>query len=178
MNLDDYHRFAHTAAHVGAWMLGIVISVMVVDLTLMVIHTIRRGQSDGRNGAVETDDQPMSPPMWMKGRVGRWHGRYKRRILASRSGFVSNESLADGTAPPGERWMVVGIITFMSCFFLVFLGAGLLTLDDNPLVLLMSAAVGVWLFNIFKGAHADYREAKKRVVARNSASEPLDRPPG
>jgi hypothetical protein len=178
MNLDAYHAFIHTASHVGAWMLGIVISVMVVDLILMVIYTIRHGQSDGRSGTVETDDEPLSPPMWMKGRIGSWHGRTKRRIVASRSGFISNESLADGSATVGERLMVVGIITFLFCFFLVFLGMGLLMMEDNPLVLLMSAAVGVWLFNIFKGAHADYREAKKRVVARNSASEPLDRPPG
>ncbi len=175
MNLDAYHAFAHTASQVGAWMLGIVIGVMVVDLILMVIYTIRHGQSDARSGAVETDDTPLSPPMWMKGRLGSWHGRYKRRVLGSRSGLVSNESLADGTATRGERLMVVGIIAFMSCFFLVFLGAGLLTMEDNPVVLLMSVAVGAWLFSIFKGAYADHREAKKRVAGGNSPDDSPDR---
>ena len=167
MNIDAYHRFAHAATHVGAWMLGIVISVMVVDMVLMVIYTIRHGRSDGKRRTVETNDEPISPPMWMKGRIGRWHGRYKRRILVSRSGFISNESLADGTATFGERLMVVGIITFLFCFFLVFLGMGLLMMEDNPIVLLIPVAVGVWVFKIFKSAYTDYREAKNRVAARH-----------
>jgi len=173
MNLDAYHGFAHAASHVGAWLLGIVVSVMVVDMALMVIYTIRHGQPDGRSGTVETDDEPISPPMWMKGKVGRWHGRYKRRILASRSGFVSNESLADGTATLGERLMVVGIITFLFCFFLVFLGMGLLMMEDNPLVLVMPVAVGVWTFHNFKSSYTDYREAKSRVAARNTSGSPV-----
>ncbi len=177
MNLDAYHGFAHAASPVGAWVLGFAVSVMVIAMVLMVIYTIRQGRPDDRRGTVETDAELISPPMWMKGRVGRWHGRYQRRILTSRSGFISNESLANGTATLAERWMVVGIITFMFGFFLMFLGMGLLTMDDNPVVLLMSVAVGIWVFNIFKRTYADYRAAKNRVATRNTPGNSAEKGP-
>lgn len=169
MNFDSIQGFAHAASPVGAWVLGVAVSIMVVDGILLVIYTIRHGQPDGNAGKVETVDRPMWP-MWFRG-VQTTRGWSRRRILVSRSGFISAESLADGTATLAERLMVVGIIVFIACFALLFLGAGLLVLEDNPIVILMSFAVGIWAFKLLKSAYKDYRQAKVPVAARKVSTD-------
>ena len=169
MNFDSIQSFAHAASPVGAWMLGIAVSIMFVDMILMVIYTIRHGRTDGEDGKTVTVDRPMSP-MWFRG-VQTTRGWSRRHILVSRRSFISVESLADGTATLPERLMVVGIIVFIACFTLLFLGAGLLVLEDNPIIILMSFAVGIWAFKLLKSAYKDYRQAKVPVAAQKTSTD-------
>lgn len=144
-------------------MLRVTLSVMFVDGLALVIYVIRHGASDGEDGKTEIVGRPMSP-VWLKG-FGTWRGRSRRRILASHSDSISYKSLADGTATPTERLVVVGIKVFIVCFVLVWLGLGLLTLEDKPWVLLMAIVVCVWAFNWFRSAHKGQLAADEKVAA-------------
>lgn len=43
--------------------------------------------------------------------------------------------------------MVLGIITACVSFFLIFVGAGLMLMKENPLALLFPIIPGLWLYN-------------------------------
>jgi hypothetical protein len=72
-------------------------------------------------------------------------GRSKRKILGSKSDFITNDSLVDGSATFGQRIMVLGIITACLSFFSIFVGAGLILLKDSPLAGLFQIVPGIWL---------------------------------
>jgi hypothetical protein len=157
VSFEAFHAFAHAAHPVGAWVLGTAVGAMVVDLIALVTYTLRHGHSDGRAGKTEITNSLMSPFMRPGGvRAGSW----SRRILVSRN-VVSNASLADGTATVGERLVVVGIIAFICCFVLVFLGGALLVMDEFPIAPVAPVFVGIWAFKLFKTARDDQREAKR-----------------
>jgi hypothetical protein len=95
-----YDRFAVAAAHVGSWILAVAVTTFVLDLIVMIIYTIRQGKSDDQQGKVITEKRSLTsmslgvpPPM----------GRSKRKILGSKSGFITDDSLVDGTATFGQR---------------------------------------------------------------------------
>jgi hypothetical protein len=52
----------------------------------------------------------------------------------SRSEFISDESLVDGTATKSERLMVQGIRLFFVLFWLLFVFIGLSLLSSEPVV--------------------------------------------
>src|SRR5439155_22066463 len=99
-------------------------------------------------------------------------GRSKLRILYSKSGGMTMESLLDGTATPGERGMALGIATLFACFFLVFVGVGLLLARHLIIGLLIPILPGFFVYDrFFREVWKDYRQAKKRIASRcrNSA---------
>jgi hypothetical protein len=164
VNFAAIQDFAHSASHVGAWVLRVTLSVMFFDGLALVIYAIRHGASDGEVGKTETVGRPMSP-VWLKG-FGTWRGRSRRRILASHSASLSYESLADGTATPTDRLVVVGIKTFIVSFALMWVGLGMWKLEDKPWVLLMAIAVCVWGFNVLRSGHKGQLAADEKVAAR------------
>jgi hypothetical protein len=56
----------------------------------------------------------------------------KERILLSRSEFISDKSLVDGTATKSERALVYGIKLFFFLFGLLFVFIGLSLLPSQP----------------------------------------------
>lgn len=150
-------------------MLRVALSVMLVDGLALVVYAIRHGSSDGEGGKTETVGRPMSP-VWLKG-FGTWRGRSRRRILASHGDSISYESLADGTATPADRLVVVGIKTFIVSFALMWVGLGMWKLEDKPWVLLMAIVVCVWGFNVLRSGHKGELEADEKVAARKHSDD-------
>jgi hypothetical protein len=95
-------------------------------------------------------------------------GRSKLKILGSRSGFITMESLVQGTATSGERMMVLGIITLFVSFFLVWLGAGLMLMKKLWILVLLPVLPGLFGYYNLRDAWDDYRKARRRAADRSS----------
>lgn len=161
----DSGDLVETASRIG---LGIVIfagTVLVADLAAMIVYTLRHGQSDHLQGKVITENRPLSA---MSLRIPPPMGWSKRKMLGSKSGYVTMDSLVDGSATFAERMMVVGIITAMVSFFLVFVGVGLLLTKDLLIFVLFPVIPGIWLYNILRHVWQDYQRVKKKVAAHGN----------
>jgi hypothetical protein len=164
-----YDRFALAASHVGSWILAIAVTTFVLDLIVMSIYTIRQGKSDDRKGTVITEKRAMGS---MSIGVTRQIGRSKLKILGSKSGFVTDDSLVDGTATLGQRLMVLGIIGALISFIFIFVAAGLMLMKETPAALLFPAISGLWLYSALREMWQGHQQAKKRVAARRHKEKP------
>jgi len=162
-----YRAFVAAAARTGWVILIGAVVVLVADFAAVSVYMIRKGKTDDQEGAVVTGGAlPMSfnptPAI----------GRSKRKVLTSKSKFVSVESLVDGSATFGDRMMVLGICIALLSFFSIFLGAGLMLMHNFVVLALFPVVPGVLLFKGGRSAWADYREAKAKVQARPAAHGP------
>jgi len=159
-----YGDFVEAASQVGWDILIFAVTVLVAALAAMIVYTLRHGQPDHRQGKVITENQPLTsmslgipPPM----------GWSKRKILGSKTGYITMESLIDGTATFGERMMVCGILAAMVSFFLIFVGVGLMAMKQLLIFILFPIIPGIWLYRIVREDWQQYQNAKKRVAARD-----------
>jgi hypothetical protein len=159
-----YRAFVEAAARIGPRVTIVAAVILVLDLAALVTIMILRGQTDRATGAV-VDDGPMAMGL------GPRFGRSKRKILVSKSGFVTVESLVEGTATLAERLLVVGIFVLFASFFLVFVGVALMILQEWAVAAVLFVAVpGFFVFSRLIGpAWEKYREVKARVRAGGSA---------
>jgi hypothetical protein len=167
MNLAAYDRFVAAASPMGQRIFFVSGGILVSVVVAMVIYVIRNGERDEPEEGVVTVDRPMSP-VFFKG-IGVSKGTSKRKVLASKSGFISDESLVDGTATFGQRMMVLGTIVLFACFFLLFVGAGLMGMESNPLAILLPIVPGVFVFNFARDAWRDHQTAKQAFAAKRTA---------
>ncbi len=172
MEYRGHGDFVEAASRIGWAILIFAVTVLVVDLAAMIIHTIRRGESADQKGKVITEDRPLSsmslgipPPM----------GWSTRKILGSKSEFISMESLVDGTATFAERMMVLGNITVFISFFLIWVGLGLILMKNILIFVLTPVLPGLWVYYNLRDDWRYYQEAKKRVAARRRG-EQVDAP--
>ncbi|PYM92428.1 MAG: hypothetical protein DME04_15410 [Candidatus Rokuibacteriota bacterium] len=149
-----YGRAVEIAAAVGWAILILAVTVLVTDLIAMTIYTLRRGSPDRREGKVVTVPQVL----------GAWPsapsptGASKVKMLRARHAYISMESLVRGTATRGERMMVLGIVTALVAFFLVFVGTGLVLAKELLVAALLPTVPGLWLYGnlreMWRGYHA------------------------
>jgi hypothetical protein len=119
------------------WVTGFLLAANLVALMIVVV---RRGKVDNDEGCVLNEQGPLTGNA-LNEMCGGIHvvgggGRYvaKEKILVRRSGFISDESLVDGTATKSERLMVQGIRLFFVLFWLLFVFIGLSLLSSEPVV--------------------------------------------
>jgi hypothetical protein len=119
------------------WVTGFLLAANLVALMIVVV---RRGKVDNDEGCVLNEQGPLTGNA-LNEMCGGIHvvgggGRYvaKEKILVRRSGFISDESLVDGTATKSERLMVQGIRLFFVLFWLLFVFIGLSLLPSEPVV--------------------------------------------
>lgn len=65
--------------------------------------------------------------------------------------------------------VVFGIMILFACFFLLFVGAGLMGMESNPLTILLPVIPGIFVFNFARDAWRDHQKAKRTVAARKMA---------
>jgi len=117
------------------WVTGFLLAANLVALMIVVV---RRGKIDNDVGCVLNEQGPLTGNALNE--IGRGvyvlgsGGKYvaKEKILVSRSEFISDESLVDGTATKSERLMVQGIRLFFVLFWLLFVFIGLSLLPSEP----------------------------------------------
>ena len=118
------------------WVTGFLLAANLVALMIVVV---RRGKINNGEGRVLNEQGPLTGNA-LNEMCGGIHvvgggGRYvaKEKILVRRSGFISDESLVDGTATKSERLMVQGIRLFFVLFWLLFVFVGLSLAPAQPI---------------------------------------------
>lgn len=117
------------------WVDGFLLAANLFAIVLMVVRT---GNVDQDEGSVVTEHgtfngNAMNPT---GGGVNRLRiGKYvaKEKILVSRSAFISDESLVDGTATKSQRLLVHCAQLFFFLFWLLFVFVGLSLAPAQPI---------------------------------------------
>jgi hypothetical protein len=160
-----YNSIADVGARIGPFIFGIALALMVaifVALAVMLAHS-RAPDADG--GHVVSDDKPYQQPTYFTG-VGKMVFRTKRKILFSRTGFVSVESIVNGTATTQERLIVLGITAAFFCMSLVMIGVGLMFMKNDPSALL-APVFGIAFFGYYvRLVWRDFRRVKEKLANR------------
>ena len=155
-------------------MLWVVGFLLAVNLSAMVILVLRHGVVDEEEGTVLNErgrltGNGLNAPGIHVPIVGAYV--VKEKILLSRSEFISDKSLVDGTATKSERLLVYCIKLFFFLLWLLFVFIGLNLLPSQP----ASAAFFVSVPSIFffkaalmmhKGRLDALRKLGKRAVAK------------
>jgi hypothetical protein len=116
-------------------MLWVVGALFVADFAALMVVVVRRGTMDQEEGCVVNEQVPLSGNNRnaMGGQiVVAGTGRAKAKIFLSRSSFISDESLVDGTATKSQRLLVHGIKLAFFLFWLLAVFGVLSVLPSNP----------------------------------------------
>jgi hypothetical protein len=118
------------------WVVGV---LFVVEFVAVFIYTYRAGTADEEERHVMTRRARFS---------GLIAGRYwsKSKVLVSRSGYISEMSLIDGTATKTERLIVHGIKVAFLLFWLAFVFGILTLLPSEPGVALAMLLIMLCIF--------------------------------
>jgi hypothetical protein len=160
-----------TIAKFSQTMLWVVGALFVANFAAIIISIVRSGTVDQAEGRVVNEQVPLSgnDRNAMGGDVAvGGTGRAKKRVFLSRSAFISDESLVDGTATKSQRLIVHGIKLAFLLFWLLFVFGALSTLPSNPIaVLLMIIILSIWFFKaaamMRKGRQAALRKLGKKA---------------
>ena len=164
-----YVRLVEGAARLGRGIVIVAALVLVADLAFLAIYAIRNWRTDDMQGTVVTENRALN--ISLNGLPLAGAGRSKLKILYSKSGFVTMDSLLDGTATRGERWMALGIVTLYASFFLVFVGAGLIMMKQLAIFVLFPIIPGLFVYKSFFGpVWKAYRESRRRIASRRRTS--------
>jgi hypothetical protein len=158
-----YLGLVTAAARVGWVVLSFAVTVFVVDVIAVMIYTWRHGESDDQKGKVITESRSLSsmslgyPPLM---------GWSKRKILGSKSEFVTVESLVAGTATFAQRMYVLGIIIAFVSFGLIWAGIGLMGMKYLLIFILVPVLPGLWVYYNLQDDWKAYRKAKQKLAVR------------
>jgi hypothetical protein len=171
----DMRSFLDLLVKVGIRMLVAVGILLVADLLALSIYTIRKGESDESEGKALVTDESVTADG--KGTLGTTRqivaARYrtKKKILANRNAFISDDSLAAGTATTGQRMMTYGIKLLFVLFWLVFVSWGMMEIKTIGTVLIILPSI--WFFKNVRLWRQGEKEAKERI-AKNMENQKSD----
>ena len=159
--------FSEMAAYVFALL-------FVVDLLAMGIYVSRIGKVEPEEGQVVTENRPRRASDSIElGGTGALGGRYwgKHKVFFSRSAYISDLSLVDGTATKAQRRLVRAIQLAAVLFWLMFACGALTLLPSQPALALFFAIfiTGWFLFGVrlvLKGRAEALRKLKERQESR------------
>jgi len=167
-----------TIAKFSQKMLWVVSFLMVADLASIALIILRIGKVDPEEGHVVTERGSGSVGALnpLGGSLGG--GRYvvKEKVLLSRSGYITDESLVDGTATKSQRRLVHCAQLLFFLFWLLFVFIGFSLLPTEPI----GGAVFILLstFGFSKagmGMHRGRVEALRKVtMKREKAAKRLE----
>jgi hypothetical protein len=139
-----------TIAKFSETMLWVVGTLFVADLAALMIVVVRSGKVDQEEGRVVDEQGPLSleDRNAMGGEVTfGGTGETKKKVFVSRSSFISDESLVDGSATKSQRFIVLGIKLAFLLFWLLIVFGMLSVLPSNPFaVLFMITVMSIILF--------------------------------
>jgi hypothetical protein len=160
-----------TLSGIAAGVFGL---LFVVDLIGMVIYVSRSGHVEPEEGQVVTENRSrMASDSIELGGTGALGGRYwgKHKVFFSRSAYISDLSLVDGTATKAQRRLVRAIQLAAVLFWLMFACGALTLLPSQPALALFFAIfiTGWFLFGVrlvLKGRAEALRKLKERQESR------------
>jgi len=158
-----------TIAKFSETMLWVVGPLFLADLVALMIVVFRSGTIDQEEGSVVDEQGPLSTSdrNVLGGEVTfGGTGRTKKRVFVSRSSFISDDSLVDGTATKSQRLLVRGIKLAFLLFWLLFVFGVLSVLPLNPVaglfvIIIMSIILFLAASLVRKGRRDALRKLKK-----------------
>jgi hypothetical protein len=148
--------------------------LFVVDLLAMGIYVSRIGKVEPEEGQVVTQNRPLTASDSIElGGSGAPGGRYrgKHKVFLSRSLFVTDLSLVDGTATKAQRRLVHGIKIAAILFWLAWVFGALTLLPSSPVLgLIFVIFITIWFLGgvrlVLKGRSDALRKLKARQESR------------
>lgn len=162
-----------TYSRVAAVVFGL---LFVVDLLALMIYASRSGKVEPDEGHVVTENRPLAASDSLElGGSGAPGGRYwgKHEVFLSRSTFITDMSLVDGTATQAQRLLVRGMKLAGILFWLAWVCGGLALLPSQPVlgmffVILMTYAFLVSVRSVRKGRAEALRKLQERQASRQN----------
>jgi hypothetical protein len=142
--------------------------LFIADCVGLMIYVSRSGRIDPEEGRVVTENRPL-------GGTGVLGGRYwgKRKVFLSRSMFVTEQSLINGTATKAQRRLANAAKLAFVLFGLAWLCGGIAMLPSNTLGGLCFVAFAtywlIWNARLDRKGRADaLRKLKERQESREA----------
>ncbi len=135
-----------TIANISETMLWVVGPLFLAVLAALIILNVRSGTvNQEEEGRVLDEQGPLSyedrNAMGVEVTFGGT-GQTKKSVLVSRSSFITDESLVDGTATKSQRLTVLGIkLAFLFLWLLIVFGILSALLPSNPVVVLFMVTI-------------------------------------
>jgi hypothetical protein len=159
-----------TIAKFSETMLWVVGFLFVADFAAIVVIVVRTGKVDQDEGQVVTEQGSGGNVLGA--------GRYvaKEKILVSRSEYITDASLVDGTATKTERLLVHCAQIAFFLFWLLFVFIGLRLLPSNPIqgaffVIVPTIGFSKAGVGMYRGRTEALRQLKKRKAASRRARQ-------
>jgi len=163
---NGYRDIVNAAGRIGWGILILAFAVLATTLAVLIVLAIRLGDSEPEEGRALGKNFPLGS---MSLRSMPLMGWSKRKVLGSKSRFITMESVVDGTATSSDRMIVLGVITLFSSFTLMWVGLGLILMKQALAFVLAPVPVGLWAYqNCLGPAWEGYRQAKRKLAAGQS----------
>lgn len=154
-------------------MLWVVGAVFVADIAAMIVVVLRSGTANKEEGRVVSGRRPLFGNS-LNAMGGDFVGaRYvsKEKVLVSRSLFISDESLLDGSATESQRLIVRGIRVLFVLFWLLLVFSGLSLLPEEPALAVIFVVVPSVFFSraaamMRRGRREALRKLDKKTATR------------
>ena len=162
-----------TIATFSQKMLWVVGSLMVADLVSLFLIALRIGKVDPEEGHVVTErgsgsGGALNP---VGGAVGGGRYALKEKVFVSRSGYISDESLVDGTATKNEQRLVHCAKLLFFLFWLLFVFIGLNLLPTEPIGGTFFAVFPtIVFFRLAVGIHRDRVERLRKLQMKRETA--------
>ena len=156
------------------------ILLFVVVLLALCIYVMRSGKVHPEEGTVITEDRALTAnDSSSLGGSGVSGGRYwgKHKVFASRSMFITDLSLVDGTATKAQRLVVRGIKLGAILFWLAWICGGFALLPSQPVfgigvIVVLTFAFIQSIRMVRKGRADALRKLQERLASRQHRHKP------
>jgi hypothetical protein len=149
------------------WLVG---GLMAADMIAMIVYALRFSSKHSEADDFLKQGSPFIPYNQAPGQGPILLARkywVKQKVLRTRSLFVSDKSLVDGTATTGQRLLVKGIQLFFFLFWLLSIFLALSLLSSNlvsAVAWIIIPTIGFFIAatNMHKGRQNALRKLKKK----------------
>jgi hypothetical protein len=149
--------------------------LFVVDFVAIGLYVARSGKIDPEEGHVVTENRPLKSGDIAMGGTSAPGGRYwgKHKVFLSRSLFITDKSLVDGTATPAQRRLVNATKLAFVLFGLAWFCGGIAMLPSSTLGGLVFVSFAtywlIWTIRLDRKGRADARrKLKERQASRQN----------
>jgi len=170
-----------TIARFSEIMLWVVGFLFAADFALIVFIVARTGKVDQDEGRVLTEHgtgagNALNPLGGAGDTPGTGKYVVKEKILLSRSEYITDESLVDGTATKTERLLVHCAQMAFFLFWLLFVFIGLTLAPSNPVqgaFFVIAPTIGFFMagLGMYRGRTKALRKLKKRKAASRTVGQ-------
>ncbi len=167
VDVPGYADFVVTLEPVGRDIAIVAVIVLVADMAVAIVYTIRRGKPDDWKGDVDSAHRgaffqgPGSPLLTKRSKIS---------TLYRAGEYVQMRSLVDGTATRGDWLVFVAVFIALAAFTLLFVGIALMLVGKLLFAAILPLGAGQVLFLNVRHALTRYGEAKRDLASRRRAT--------